>query len=40
VLLRIAELLDITLQEEQATDTILNLIAKAEVNEKADMAYI
>lgn len=38
-LLRIAELLDITLQEEQATDTILNLIAKMEVNEKADMAY-
>jgi ferritin-like metal-binding protein YciE len=39
-LLRIGELLDITLQEEQATDTILNLLAKAEVNEKADMEYV
>jgi ferritin-like metal-binding protein YciE len=38
-LLRIGELLDITLQEEQATDTILNMIAKSEVNEKADVAY-
>jgi ferritin-like metal-binding protein YciE len=39
-LLRISELLDITLQEEQATDTILNLLAKVEVNEKADLAYV
>lgn len=39
-LLRIGELLDITLQEEQATDTILNLLAKSEINEKADMAHV
>lgn len=38
-LMRIGELLDITLQEEQATDTILNIIAKAEVNIAADLAY-
>lgn len=36
---RISELLDITLQEEQATDTYLNLLAKLEVNERADVAY-
>lgn len=36
---RISELLSISLQEEQLTDTKLNRLAKNEVNLKADPAY-
>jgi ferritin-like metal-binding protein YciE len=37
---RISELLTISLLQEQATDTILNRLAKSKINEKADIAYV
>jgi ferritin-like metal-binding protein YciE len=37
---RISELLTISLLQEQATDTILNTLAKSKINEKADIAYV